>query len=489
MKRRNRCASRVRHHASKLAEGRHGRYWCGSAARRAAVGIRRPGIGNRTPTDYGWFGVFPRIAAPVSGHVACVAIAAAYLKSGVVETMMDTAIVGARGPIAMHSPGSVEPPAGGAGRRLRILFVNDHLGNANGVAHGGTAYLERVLGGLVRQGVDARLAILRPEHPARERLERVGVSPEFLGRSKWDPRAFNDLRALVRRLTPDVVHLNGMKAHLLGRLAASEVGCPAIVHLHFEYAPWPSFAQPWLAARTARLLAVSSRLAEHGVRAYRVPRERVEVLHNGVDLAPFARAAEEREATRARLGLAPETPVAIVVGRITFTPDKGHREAIAAMAQFRRARPDARLLVVGDGPDRGTCEALAESRGLSGAITFLGQRSDVPQLLAASDVAVVPSMCEEAFSFAALEASASGRPVIAFDVGGMSERVRPGVSGLLVPRGDVEGLADAMGTLLGDVSLRTRMGAEARVDSSAYALDRHVARLIAIYGELRAARG
>ena len=371
---------------------------------------------------------------------------------------------------------------------LRVLFVVDHLGYPGGVSTGGATYLTLVGGRLLEAGVEPHVYVLRGHHAASaDRLQNVGVEPVFLGRSKWDPRALGDLLRVIRREKPDVLHLNGMKAHLLGRLAAFMTGLPSIVHLHFEYQPRPAFLQPWLGSRTSRLLAVSRRLAEHGREAFRVPEARVELLYNGIDLQPFRAASTRGDSARDRFDLPATAPVVVAVGRLTLTPDKGHRELLRAMASVRRRVPGALLVIAGDGPARPICERLVEDLDLSTAVRFLGHTDQIPEVLAAADVAVVPSMCEDAFPYAALEGAAAGRPVVGFRVGGLPESVRHGGTGLLLERGDVNALADAVATLLEHPQRRASMGAEARRVAEAFSIERHVQRLLSIYHELASA--
>lgn len=367
---------------------------------------------------------------------------------------------------------------------VRVLFVNDHLGYSHGVTHGGTTYLTHTLGNLPRVGVLPSLCILRGFHPAAERLRAVGVDPVFLGRAKWDPRALPDLLALLRRDKPDIVHLNGMKAHLIGRLAARAAGIPAIVHLHFEYAPVLGPLQRALGRRTPRLLAASERLAEHGRNAFGVPGDRSEAVYNGLPDEAFAVAPDARRTIREWLAIPADAPVIAVVGRLMLRPDKGHRELLRALALVQRRLPDVVLVIAGDGPARSACEHLTDELGLRQNVRFVGQIERVADVLAASDVAAMPSMCEEAFGYAALEAEAVGRPVVAFRVGGLPEAVVDGRTGILVERGDVEALGHALEELLVDGARRSSMGVAARAFASEFTIERHVQRLGEIYREL-----
>jgi glycosyltransferase involved in cell wall biosynthesis len=203
----------------------------------------------------------------------------------------------------------------------------------------------------------------------------------------------------------------------------------------------------------------------------------VEVWHNPVDRRRFFRpTSEQRGASRAALGLAEETPVAITVGRLDRL--KGVDLQVAAWTQVRRELPDAILLVVGEGPERASLEHAAAA--LAGAVRFLGFREDIDRLLWAADVAVLSSR-QEALSLAAVEAMAAGLPVVATDVGGSPEVVRDGVTGLIVPPEDPASLARALITLLGDPPLRARLAERADQAATELDLPTFAARLEAAY--------
>ena len=174
-------------------------------------------------------------------------------------------------------------------------------------------------------------------------------------------------------------------------------------------------------------IAVSDDVAGRRCASLPAASRRLFTIPNGVDVERFGRQGE-REAARAGLGVAPQARVMIVVAKLFA--QKGHTVLLEALASTP-LRPDDAVLFVGDGPERGRLEQLAEQRGLA-AVRFLGNRPDVPQLLAASDLFVLPSLWE-GLPMALLEGMASGLPVIATDVAGSRQVVVPGQSGMLVP--------------------------------------------------------
>jgi glycosyltransferase involved in cell wall biosynthesis len=288
--------------------------------------------------------------------------------------------------------------AGQAGPRpLRVLFVQDHLGQTLGLVHGVTRYLVSTLPAFDRAAVEPFLCVLSPRHPiGAPMLEAEGVESLFLAREKWDPRVVLDLIRLVRERDVDVVHVSGFKATMLGRLAALAAGRAMVAHIH-DARPMPSWLrliQRRLGSRTDAAIAVSEAMRGTAIADYGMPPERVRVLYNGVLADRFALVAPDaRRGIRQEQGIAADAPVIGIVGRIE--PGKGITPLLRALPTVIARCPEAVLLVVGDGPTRGDSERLAEEIGVGAAVRFTGHRDDIPALLAAMDVMAVPAIAEE----------------------------------------------------------------------------------------------
>ncbi len=188
---------------------------------------------------------------------------------------------------------------------------------------------------------------------------------------------------------------------------------------------------------------------------------RIAVIRNGIDPLKFVPPTpEQRDAARRRLGFDdPGAPVVMQVAR--FHPVKDHTTAVHAFMHAHDRVPAARMVFVGDGPQRASTEQLAWELGVAAHCHFLGVRDDVDALLPAADVFLLSSL-SEGISVTLLEAMSAERPIVATDVGGNGEVVDHGDNGLLSPRGDFKTLGHNLALLLGDASMRASMGAAGR---------------------------
>jgi len=363
-------------------------------------------------------------------------------------------------------------------------MLADQLGHPEGRVHGLTTYLATHLGAL-SEAVGLTVCFLSDRHPAADTLEASGVRPIFFGRSKWSARAFVDVFGAARSLEAELLHLTGEKSFIVGSLVARALGVPSVLHLHDAISLRPPLrpVQRRLSRSVDRAIVISEELRAHAVDEYGFASEQVRVVLHGIDLRRFhATPPEERERVRRELSVGGGAPLIAVIGRINR--DKGQLQAIEAMSRIVQDRPDARLLIVGDGPGRQECEAAAAVRGLSGPVTFTGQCADIPAVLAACDLVLVPSMWYEAFGFVPLEAIAAGRPVVAFDSGGIRNTVVHDRTGVLVERGDVIALARETLALLGDPARLRRYGEAGRKHAARFTIRAHVANLLHVYEEL-----
>jgi glycosyltransferase involved in cell wall biosynthesis len=243
-----------------------------------------------------------------------------------------------------------------------------------------------------------------------------------------------------------------------------------------------------LSGRAAALVANSHHTAREFARD--LPGVEVQVIHNGIDLRPLGAPPAARQEARRRLALGAEQPVIAVVGQLVDW--KGQADAIHVLAQLRHAHPDICLLIVGGpNPTPGTridngayaesLDVLARELGVERHVRLLGHRDDVPSLLPAVDVLLVPSW-EEPFGRVVLEGMAMRLPVVATDAGGPAEIITTGQDGVLLTPRRIDVWVRTVGELLDAPEARRRIGDRAR-DRVArdFTLEQHATRLVEVY--------
>jgi glycosyltransferase involved in cell wall biosynthesis len=202
-----------------------------------------------------------------------------------------------------------------------------------------------------------------------------------------------------------------------------------------------------------KYLAVSRHVRDRLAAGAGVPARKLRIVANGIDPAAFARSADP--ALRARLAGSPDRPLVLTAARLS--PQK----AIDGLLSAAVLVPDAIFAIAGDGPDRAALEARAQALGIAPRVRFLGPRDDIPELLAACDLFVLPSLFE-GLPLSVLEAMAAGKPVAATRIPGTDEAVADGETGILVPPGDAPALAAAIRAFLSDPALARRAGEAGR---------------------------
>lgn len=309
--------------------------------------------------------------------------------------------------------------------------------------------------------------------PYVEELEALGIRHISLPSSTRGMNLLADIKAMhqfwkaLRTERPDVLHTHNPKPGVYGRILGRLAGVPVVVNtVHGLYATPDSplarrllvYGLEGLASRFSDAeLVQNEEDLELLSRRRLVSRSKLRLLGNGVDLDRFnpERARAHRDETRAELGLAPDDVVAGMVGRLVA--EKGVPELIEAA---RMLGPTARVLVAGpnDPEKEDSLAADVLERGAKAGVRFLGMRGDVENLYGAFDIFVLPSH-REGFPRAAMEAAASGLPLVATDIRGCRQVVEDGVNGLLVPVGDPILLTESIRALSEDREMRQRMGA------------------------------
>jgi glycosyltransferase involved in cell wall biosynthesis len=371
-------------------------------------------------------------------------------------------------------------------RQLRIVHIIHALGP------GGA---EHTLVDLAREApdhsIDLHVVSLMDfgAHPYPRQLRALGAGVHSLGLpSRWDPRSLGRGLRLVRDLEPDAVHSHLKHADLVAAWVAWRLDLPMISTLHvIEDAPTTIGRFKRLMAGQARLriasrtVAVSEALRRWYLETFNADPARVVRIPNGVHRPALV---ADRTTVRESLGVRHDAVVATMVG--IMRPDKGHQQLIAAVAQLQSGA-DVQFVLLGDGPLRSEFEAQAVDLGLtSDRLIFAGFREDVPDILAASDLVVHPSL-DDALPTALLHALGAGTPVVASDTGGIPEIIDSEV-GMLVPPGQVDELVAALQELIELLPSPTMTAAAKARFENEFAASIWASRLRNLYEEVVAER-
>jgi glycosyltransferase involved in cell wall biosynthesis len=387
---------------------------------------------------------------------------------------------------------------------IRVLRVIARL-NMGGPA----IHVASLAAGLETRGYHTTLvagSLARGEDSMAFLAERLGVSVVSVPEIQREVSAVHDMRsalrvaALIREERPHVLHTHTAKAGAIARAAAILAGNarpPIVVHTfhghvlkgYFDPARTAFFRRVEQAlARTADVLvAVSPEVRDELVELDVAPREKFVVIRLGIPLEERLADRTADSDYRALYGIPKNAFVVGWVGRMTGVKDTG-----AVLEIVRSARThgvDAVLCMVGDGPDRTQLEQLAHELGIARACYFVGYQEDVAGYYRLFDAFVLPSV-NEGTPVSAIEALASGTPVVANRVGGVPDVVRDGLDGFLVDPGDVTSAGAKLAVLAGDDGLRKKMGEAGRKRVlERYAVSRLVDDVDRLYRSLLAAKG
>jgi len=353
--------------------------------------------------------------------------------------------------------------------------------------------------GLARAGYDCALAVSFRESEAAvlDDARRRGVrllDVPALGREVAllsDLAALRQLWRILRAERPAIVHTHTSKAGFIGRLAARIARVPAVIHQphgHIFYGYYGPRLTAFYAALERRAAMWSDRiitLTDRGIEEHLGRsigrREQFVTVPSGVDVDRLRAAAPPRAEARRRLGLPPDAFIVVALGR--FVPIKGFDLLVEALPAVVAGVGSARLLLIGDGPERAALEARAAALGVAGRLHVTGAMTDVTGYLAAADVVAVPSR-NEGMGRVLVEAMALGIPVVGAAVGGIPAVIVDGECGRLVPPDDPPALATALVDLGRDGALRGKLGGAARRRAEAFSTAEAEAKMRAVYDEL-----
>jgi glycosyltransferase involved in cell wall biosynthesis len=337
------------------------------------------------------------------------------------------------------------------------------------------------LAGLARRGHrTGLLACPTAELLARARAAGVPVWEVPFRHALHVRSAARVARALAAERA-DVLVTHSSKDSWVGGVAARLAGVPAVRMRHLAVPVRRNPVSRLVYTRLCRRIVTTGEggrellIRELGVRP-----ERIVAVPTGVDMARFDPRRVDGGPARRALGIGAG---AQVVGMVAvLRSKKGHRYFVEAAREVARAMPAARFLIVGDGPMRATVEGWIAEAGLAGAVFLLGHREDIPEVMAALDVMVLPSRRDEGVPQVLIQALAMERPVVTTDVAGVTEIVEDGVTGLVVPPEDAPALAKAVIALLEDRQRAAALGQAGRKRVEAgFTLEQMLDRMEAIY--------
>lgn len=294
------------------------------------------------------------------------------------------------------------------------------------------------------------------------RLTQNGVPTYILYKKRGlDPAVPWRLYRILRRENIHVIHAHNFSANFWGRITGIMARVPGIVCSEHSLCTHKSFLQrrvdSILSRHTDRIIAVSEAVRQTHIEDGRLPEEKITTIYNGISRAQF-RGIGEGKAARRRLGLKEEDKIVGIVG--SLTPAKDHRSFLEAAVKVSRTVPNARFVIVGDGPLRNEMARLLDEKCLGESTMLLGFREDRLDIMAAFDVAVLSSV-REGLPLTLLEYMALGKPIVVTDVGGMPEAIVHGDSGYVVPAQNGDMLADRTIDLLQNRKMALMMGIRA----------------------------
>ncbi|WP_038369372.1 glycosyltransferase family 4 protein [Brackiella oedipodis] len=300
-----------------------------------------------------------------------------------------------------------------------------------------------------------------------------------------DLQALLELRRVLKRLKPDLVHAHSSKAGILGRLAAKSVGLPVIFTVHgWAFTEGVSgstkkrfyqILERTLGAYTDHIITVSDYDRELGLKCHIIAPQNITTVHNGIhDLAPSDKASS---AINQRVDDEDSSVKLIMVAR--FDQQKNQALALQVLASLKQL--PWHLCFIGDGPTLDKVKQQAQAVGLAPQVTFAGRCDDVAQRLARADVFVLTTNWE-GLPISILEAMRAGLPIMASDVGGIREQITTGQQGFLLDNNDLNGMQRYFQEMICDERLRHRMGVQARLKfEQAFSFEQMLHKTLGIY--------
>lgn len=307
---------------------------------------------------------------------------------------------------------------------------------------------------------------LGPKKEMMQEIEKLGIDCVSLNREKYhriSPGIVPDLYRLIKKRRIHIVRTHKYRSNFYGRPAARLAGVPVIssehnIYLDKELRLSRRLINKLLSGITDKMVAVSEAIRNDIIKYDRVNPSKVLVMRNGVDTERFNGMTDPSD-VRKEFSLKEEDIILGFIGRLVL--NKGLKYLIDTVAILKKEVKNLKLFIVGKGGLMDELKDMAKKNNVHENVIFTGERRDIPAMLSCFDIFIMPSI-KEGLPNALLEAMASGKPVVATDIGGIPEVIKNGTNGLLVPPHDPGSLAEAIRSLIENKSLAKKTGQAAR---------------------------
>ena len=329
---------------------------------------------------------------------------------------------------------------------MKVLMLNEIMDWG-----GGEVLTLDLASALSKIGVELTLGC-NPGSVLGERATQAGIRVlPIRMRNEIDILSVIFMVAAIQKEKFTIVHCHTMRDHVLGSLAASYLGTiPVIRTQHIHYPENPSLmAQLAYKKWTNKIICNSEFIRKNLINAG-IDESLLVMIHNGINLDRM-KISENPKPFRGEIGF---TSGEIIIGCIgSLFSTKGQEYLVKALPEILKNNPQCRLVIVGDGPERGNLESLVEELNIGKDVVFTGKRKDIPHILASLDLMVVPSIWDEPFGLVSLEAMMMRVPLVVTSVGGIPEVVENNVTGMTVKPGDYKAISQAVVKILDDRDL------------------------------------
>jgi glycosyltransferase involved in cell wall biosynthesis len=377
--------------------------------------------------------------------------------------------------------------------KKRIIWLIDGLGPG-----GAERSTLSILGHFDREKFDLRVCVLQVKHnnPVRFELERIGIPVDMVSVPNLrHPGNLPHILGYLKSQHPDLIHTQLEFSNTLGSLAGMLLGVPSVSTIHTLETPQKGTSEYWrlqimwasLRYFSKRIIAVSESTRLHHMRVGRLPEHKMITIYNGIDLFAFTKSHQDILDAKRKLLNLPTNAIILLTVAVLREP-KGIQYLIKALPALVQKFPNLYYLVVGDGEYKGMLEKIVKEASMEEHVIFAGQRNDVREMLALSDVFVLPTLTD-ALPTVLIEALAAELPIVASNVGGVPEIVTHELNGLLVPPADSVKLTEACLRLVQDKDTAREMATSGlKIAKERFDIHDQVKILSHLYEELLAGR-